>query len=60
MQKQLGLLSLLDEESTFPNGTDMTFANKLKHHLKSNSCFRGECDNAFLYAIMQERYVSLW
>lgn len=46
-KKPLGLLSLLDEESTFPNGTDMTFANKLKQHLKANSCFRGERDNAF-------------
>ncbi|XP_030508063.1 myosin-1 isoform X2 [Cannabis sativa] len=46
-KKPLGLLSLLDEESTFPNGTDLTFANKLKQHLKSNSCFRGERDKAF-------------
>lgn len=47
MQKPLGLLSLLDEESTFPNGTDLTFANKLKQHLNSNSCFRGERSKAF-------------
>jgi hypothetical protein len=47
MQKPLGLLSLLDEESTFPNGTDLTFANKLKQHLNSNSCFRGERGKAF-------------
>lgn len=46
-KKPLGLLSLLDEESTFPNGTDLTFANKLKQHLKSNTCFRGERDKAF-------------
>ncbi|KAK0574943.1 hypothetical protein LWI29_031344 [Acer saccharum] len=46
-KKPLGLLSLLDEESTFPNGTDLTFANKLKQHLNSNSCFRGERDKAF-------------
>ncbi|KAI4328583.1 hypothetical protein L6164_020923 [Bauhinia variegata] len=46
-KKPLGLLSLLDEESTFPNGTDLTFANKLKQHLKSNSCFKGERDKAF-------------
>ncbi|CAI9097053.1 OLC1v1033349C1 [Oldenlandia corymbosa var. corymbosa] len=46
-KKPLGLLSLLDEESTFPNGTDLTFANKLKQHLNSNSCFRGERENAF-------------
>lgn len=46
-KKPLGLLSLLDEESTFPNGTDLTFANKLKQHLFSNSCFRGERGRAF-------------
>ncbi|KAF5196462.1 myosin-1-like [Thalictrum thalictroides] len=46
-RKPLGLLSLLDEESTFPNGSDLTFANKLKQHLNSNSCFRGERDKAF-------------
>ncbi|XP_074285569.1 myosin-1-like isoform X1 [Silene latifolia] len=46
-KKPLGLLSLLDEESTFPNGTDLTFANKLKQHLKSNPCFRGEREKAF-------------
>ncbi|KAL5543073.1 hypothetical protein UlMin_010783 [Ulmus minor] len=46
-KKPLGLLSLLDEESTFPNGTDLTFANKLKQHLSSNSSFRGERDKAF-------------
>ncbi|KAB5548041.1 hypothetical protein DKX38_011447 [Salix brachista] len=47
LEKPLGLLSLLDEESTFPNGTDLTFANKLKQHLNSNSCFRGERGKAF-------------
>lgn len=47
MQKPLGLLSLLDEESTFPNGTDLTFANKLKQHLRPNSSFRGERGKAF-------------
>lgn len=46
-KKPLGLLSLVDEESTFPNGTDLTFANKLKQHLNSNSCFRGERGKAF-------------
>ncbi|GAB4839626.1 Myosin-1 [Ancistrocladus abbreviatus] len=46
-KKPLGLLSLLDEESTFPNGTDLTFANKLKQHLKSNPCFQGERGKGF-------------
>ncbi|VVB00662.1 unnamed protein product [Arabis nemorensis] len=46
-KKPLGLLSLLDEESTFPNGTDLTLANKLKQHLNDNSCFRGDRGKAF-------------
>ncbi|KAF8097294.1 hypothetical protein N665_0291s0003 [Sinapis alba] len=46
-KKPLGLLSLLDEESTFPNGTDLTFNNKLKEHLSANSCFRGDRGKAF-------------
>lgn len=47
MQKPLGLLSMLDEESNFPKATDMTFANKLKQHLSSNPCFKGEKSGAF-------------
>ncbi|XP_013591615.1 PREDICTED: myosin-3 [Brassica oleracea var. oleracea] len=46
-KKPLGLLSLLDEESTFPNGTDLTLANKLKEHLSANSCFRGDRGKTF-------------
>ncbi|CAH8328988.1 unnamed protein product [Eruca vesicaria subsp. sativa] len=46
-KKPLGLLSLLDEESTFPNGTDLTLANKLKQHLQSHSCFRGDREKLF-------------
>ncbi|KAJ4726231.1 myosin 2 [Melia azedarach] len=46
-KKPLGLLSLLDEESNFPKATDLTFANKLKQHLGSNSCFKGERGRAF-------------
>ncbi|WOK98887.1 myosin-1-like [Canna indica] len=46
-KKPLGLLSLLDEESTFPNGTDLTFADKLKQHLSSSPCFKRERDKAF-------------
>ncbi|CAH2053262.1 unnamed protein product [Thlaspi arvense] len=46
-KKPLGLLSLLDEESTFPNGTDLTLANKLKQHLQTNSCFRGDRGKLF-------------
>ncbi|XWS09926.1 hypothetical protein CRYUN_Cryun39dG0031900 [Craigia yunnanensis] len=46
-KKPLGLLSLLDEESNFPNATDLTLANKLKQHLSANSCFKGDRGRAF-------------
>ncbi|KAK4796631.1 hypothetical protein SAY86_028957 [Trapa natans] len=46
-KKPLGILSLLDEESNFPKATDLTFADKLKHHLSANPCFRGERDGSF-------------
>ncbi|XP_020095409.1 myosin-1 [Ananas comosus] len=46
-KKPLGLLSLLDEESTFPKATDLTFAKKLKQHLSGNPCFKGESNGAF-------------
>uniref|UniRef100_A0A1D1Z755 Unconventional myosin-Va n=1 Tax=Anthurium amnicola TaxID=1678845 RepID=A0A1D1Z755_9ARAE len=46
-KRPLGLLSLLDEESTFPKATDLTLANKLKEHLNGNSCFKGERGGAF-------------
>lgn len=48
VQKPLGLLSLLDEESNFPNATDLTFANKLKQHLGGNPCFKAERGRAFV------------
>ncbi|RDY10682.1 Myosin-2, partial [Mucuna pruriens] len=46
-KKPLGLLSLLDEESNLPKASDLTFANKLKHHLNPNPCFKGERGRAF-------------
>ncbi|XP_059662595.1 myosin-2-like [Cornus florida] len=46
-KKPIGLISLLDEESNFPKATDLTFANKLKQHLSSNPCFKGERGGAF-------------
>ncbi|XP_068476741.1 myosin-2-like isoform X2 [Phaseolus vulgaris] len=46
-KKPQGLLSLLDEESNLPNASDLTFANKLKHHLHPNPCFKGERGRAF-------------
>lgn len=46
-KKPLGLLSLLDEESTFPKATDLSFANKLKQHLSGNSGFKGEQEGTF-------------
>ncbi|XP_019183419.1 PREDICTED: myosin-2 [Ipomoea nil] len=46
-KKPTGLISLLDEESNFPEATDLTFASKLKHHLTANRCFKGESGGAF-------------
>ncbi|XP_017247595.1 myosin-2 [Daucus carota subsp. sativus] len=46
-KKPIGLISLLDEESNFPNGSDLTFANKLKQHLSDNPCFKEERGGAF-------------
>ncbi|KAK4363859.1 hypothetical protein RND71_015217 [Anisodus tanguticus] len=41
-KKPVGLISLLDEESNFHKATDLTFADKLKQHLKANPCYRGD------------------
>ncbi|KAL3821565.1 hypothetical protein ACJIZ3_007470 [Penstemon smallii] len=46
-KKPIGLISLLDEESSIPEATDLTFANKLKQHLDANHCFKGERVGAF-------------
>nr|KYP58834.1 Myosin-J heavy chain [Cajanus cajan] len=46
-KKPLGLFSLLDEESNFPRATGLTLANKLKQHLHTNPCFKGERGRAF-------------
>ncbi|KAB5534688.1 hypothetical protein DKX38_017774 [Salix brachista] len=46
-KKPLGLLSLLDEESNFPNATDLTFTNKLKQYFNDNPCFKGQRGRAF-------------
>ncbi|XP_074370056.1 myosin-2-like [Apium graveolens] len=46
-KKPIGLISLLDEESNFPKGSDLTFANKLKQHLSDNPCFKEERGGAF-------------
>lgn len=46
-KRPLGLISLLDEECTFPKGTDYTLANKLKQHLALNICFKGERSRGF-------------
>ncbi|KAJ8764679.1 hypothetical protein K2173_007767 [Erythroxylum novogranatense] len=46
-KKPLGLLSLLDEESNFPGASDLSFANKLKQHLNTYPCFKGERGRAF-------------
>ena len=68
LQKPLGLLSLLDQESTLPKSTGLTFANKLREHLKGNSCFKSERDVEFKVAhyarevrwrIASKRYLDL-
>lgn len=46
-KRPLGLISLLDEECTFPKGTDYTLGEKLKEHLALNSCFKGERSRGF-------------
>ncbi|CAI0375856.1 unnamed protein product [Linum tenue] len=46
-KKPLGLLSLLDEESNFPNATDLTLVNKLNKHLNINPFFKGQRGRAF-------------
>lgn len=46
-KKPLSLLSLLDEESNFPEASDLTFANKLKNLLDANHCFKEESGRAF-------------
>ncbi|XP_055823148.1 myosin-2-like isoform X2 [Solanum dulcamara] len=39
-KKPVGLISLLNEESNSLKATDLTFACKLKHHIKSSPCFK--------------------
>jgi len=38
-QKPLGLLSLLDEESNFPKGTDLSFLEKFEKTHSNHACF---------------------
>ena len=37
LDRPIGLLSLVDEESHFPQGTDRTLAEKFQHHFRKNS-----------------------
>ncbi|OIV89085.1 hypothetical protein TanjilG_28272 [Lupinus angustifolius] len=46
-KKPLGLLSLLDQESSLPKASDLTFANKLQQHLDANPCFKEQRGRAF-------------
>ncbi|XP_032818938.2 unconventional myosin-VIIa-like isoform X1 [Petromyzon marinus] len=39
IEKKLGILALINEESLFPRGTDNTLLNKLHHHHSMNSCY---------------------
>ncbi|KAL4566850.1 hypothetical protein LXL04_030975 [Taraxacum kok-saghyz] len=41
-KKPMGLISMLDEGSNSSIATDVTFTNKIKRHLSSNSCFSVE------------------
>ncbi|KAK4369123.1 hypothetical protein RND71_012915 [Anisodus tanguticus] len=41
-KKPNGLISLLNEESNSPKSTHLTFASKIKQHIKSNPCFKSE------------------
>uniref|UniRef100_A0A0V0IZB4 Putative ovule protein n=1 Tax=Solanum chacoense TaxID=4108 RepID=A0A0V0IZB4_SOLCH len=41
-KKPIGLISLLNEESNSLKATDLTFACKLKQHIKSSPCFKSE------------------
>uniref|UniRef100_A0A4W6DX34 non-specific serine/threonine protein kinase n=1 Tax=Lates calcarifer TaxID=8187 RepID=A0A4W6DX34_LATCA len=40
LQKPMGMLSLLDEESRFPQGTDQTLVEKFEDNLKTKSFWR--------------------
>lgn len=46
-QKPVGVISILDEVSNLPKATDLTFVAKLKQHLSTNRCFKGEKDGSF-------------
>ncbi|KAI3504463.1 hypothetical protein L1887_25944 [Cichorium endivia] len=41
-KKPMGLISILDEGSNSSKATDVTFTNKIKRHLSSNSCLNIE------------------
>uniref|UniRef100_A0A4W3IJX8 Myosin-IIIb-like n=1 Tax=Callorhinchus milii TaxID=7868 RepID=A0A4W3IJX8_CALMI len=40
LAKPLGIFSLLDEQSTFPQASDKTFVDKLNTSFKGNSCYK--------------------
>ncbi|KAL8127187.1 hypothetical protein AgCh_014199 [Apium graveolens] len=46
-KRQTGLLSLLDEESQLSKTSNLTFAEKLNQHCKTNPCFNQEQGGAF-------------
>ncbi|XP_024533382.1 myosin-1 [Selaginella moellendorffii] len=46
-KKPVGLITLLDEECSFPKATEASLALKLSEHLKGNSCFKAERSPGF-------------
>ncbi|GAV03225.1 hypothetical protein RvY_13683-2 [Ramazzottius varieornatus] len=40
LDRPIGLLSLIDEESHFPRGSDRTLAEKFEHHFRRNPLFQ--------------------
>lgn len=52
LNRPVGLLALLDEESRFPKATDMSLATKLHMHFKSSSYYLQPKDNGVNFTIL--------
>eukprot|EP00117_Sycon_ciliatum_P007630 scpid20349/ scgid0053/ Myosin-IIIb len=51
LQKPLGMLALLDEESRFPKATDNTLIDKFHTHLKDSEFYKAPRDNSCQFTI---------